>query len=334
MAAVSPPTNWREELVRVDHNLTSNTKLSFHAIHDHWDTTTAVPQWGNEINSFPTVLNDFQGPGMSLITNVATLLSPSMVNNFSFGYTWQHITLADVAGAGVSLSRAGLDSLQYPMGDLFNNGFGGKLPGLLISGNNEAYGGTGFAVDTSYMPWSHLLEKTAVRDDLSKVVGKHTLQMGVEFIHAGRTESSAANGANTGDVQGLLTFNNAGNASTTGNAFADFLFNTDSFSGAYSPSTGEDIRYYQQDNVQAPYQVSYWDVEPYVQDDWRVTPRLTVNLGLRLSLFGNWKPVNQTLYNWVATDYDPNVWTNAQYTVNFHQGYLEDVMRTPSARCQ
>jgi hypothetical protein len=179
------------------------------------------------------------------------------------------------------------------------------------------------------MPWSHLLQKTAVRDDVSKVVGKHTLQMGIQFIHAGRTESSAANGANTGDVQGLLTFTNAGNASTTGNAFADFLFNTDSFSGAYSPSTDEDIRYYQQDNVQAPYQVSYWDVEPYVQDDWRVTPRLTVNLGLRLSLFGNWKPVNQTLYNWVASDYDSNVWTNAQYTVNFHQGYLEDVNANP-----
>jgi hypothetical protein len=329
VGTVSPPTNWREELVRIDHNFNSNNKISFHGVHDHWDTTVPVPQWGNEVNSFPSVLNDFQGPGLSVITNVTSVLSPTVVNSFSFGDTWQHITLNDVAGAGVSLSRAGLDSLQYPMGDLFNNGLGSKIPGLVISGNNEAYGGTGFAVDTSYMPWSHLLEKGTVRDDVSKVIGKSTLQFGVQFVRALRVESSAANGANTGDVQGLLTFSNSGNASTTGNAFADFLFNADSFFGGYSPTTTEHLRYYQQDNVQAPYRVHYWDAEPYVQDDWRVTHRLTVNMGLRLSLFGNWQPVNQTLYNWVATDYDPNLWTNAQYTVNYHQGYLEDVNSNP-----
>src|ERR1019366_5394996 len=70
---------------------------------------------------------------------------------------------------------------------------------------------------TSYMPWSHRLEKATVRDDVSKVIGKHTLQFGVQFTRARRTETSAANGANTGDVQGLLTFNNSGNFYTTNN---------------------------------------------------------------------------------------------------------------------
>ena len=322
-------TSWREELGRIDQNLSSSTKISFRGIHDHWVTTTPVPQWGNVINSFPTVLNDFQGPGVSAIVNVTSLLSSSMVNNFSLGYTWQHITLADVAGAGVDLSRSGLDSLQYPIGDLFNNGLGGKLPGIVIGGDNQAYGGAGFAVDTSYMPWSHRLEKATVRDDVSKVIGKHTLQFGVQFTRARRTETSAANGANTGDVQGLLTFNNSGNFYTTNNAFADFLFNADSSFGQYLPSSHEDIRYYQQDNAQAPYKVGYWDAEPYVQDDWRVTPRLTVNLGLRLSLFGNWQPVKQSLYNWVPEAYDPNVWANSQLSINSNQGFLQDANLNP-----
>ena len=30
------PTNWREELIRVDHNLTDKQRLTFRYIHDSW----------------------------------------------------------------------------------------------------------------------------------------------------------------------------------------------------------------------------------------------------------------------------------------------------------
>ncbi len=327
VGSVSPSTNWREELIRWDYNLTQNTKLAFHAIHDHWDTTTAVPQWANVVNSFPSVLNAFDGPGMSLVTNVTSVLSPTTVNSFSSGYTWQHIVLNDQPGPGVSLSRSGLDSLTYPPGNIFDNGNGGKLPGVVIGGTNQAYGGTGFAVDTSFMPWSHLLQKTALRDDMSKILGKHTLQFGAEYIHAGRTEMSAVNGANSGDVQGLMTFNNVNNLYSWGNSFADFLYNSES--RPFVLGTHEAMRYYQQDNIQAPYQVKYWDLEPYLQDDWHVTHRLMVNLGLRLSLFGNWEPVNQALYNWVPGAYDPNVWANSGLQINYAQGFLQSGYQQP-----
>src|ERR1700675_5108328 len=75
------------------------------------------------------------------------------------------------------------------------------------------------------MPWSHTNPTYAVRDDVAKAFGKHTLQFGAQYVYSQRNQSNNAIGAASGDLQGLLTFNNL--AHSTGNAFADFLVETD-----------------------------------------------------------------------------------------------------------
>ena len=69
VAAISPPTYWREELGRFDYSFTDNLRATFRYIHDSWDTTTTTPQWGYlqtaavHEQSFPTVENRLNGPG-------------------------------------------------------------------------------------------------------------------------------------------------------------------------------------------------------------------------------------------------------------------------------
>src|SRR5262249_22575013 len=53
------PTNWREELFRIDHNINDKMRLSFRYIHDSWDTLSPTPLWTN-IGSFPTVQTNFK----------------------------------------------------------------------------------------------------------------------------------------------------------------------------------------------------------------------------------------------------------------------------------
>ena len=309
VAVISPPTYWREELGRIDHNFTEAVRLSFRYIHDSWDTTTTTPQWGYlqtagiQAQNFPTVQNRINGPGTSLVVRLTDTISPSLLNEFVVSYVNAHITLSNVNGPGANLrplTNCAVNAVQGCMSFIFNNGAGGKPPGLVIGGTNAAYGGSGFGVDPAYTPWEHTNPTYSLSDNVSKAWTHHTLQLGVQVVDAQRSEKNGAIGAATGDLQGILTFSNqnAQSALTTGNAFANFLAGPGAPYCVGSTCTFNGIKSFQQDSAQLKYYNDYWVVEPYVQDDWRVNRRLTVNLGVRLSLFGDYHEKNLNAYNW------------------------------------
>ena len=337
VASVSPATHWREELFRIDHDLTEHHRLSFRYVHDSWDTETLAPQWGVVHNSFPTVQNQFNGPGLDMVFIVTSSLPHGFSNQFTASYVVEHISLFPEPGPGVtSLNRPGvLDDpasqggtsisgaplctqfappgtnyipssiTECPMGYIFNNGFGGNkpnglplMPGLVFQGNNGAYGGHGFAADTGYAPWNQANPTFTLRDDMSKTIGKHTLQWGFWGAFVEQNELSGVTGANSGDLQGLLTFSNQQSRYTSGNAFADFLSGA-GFVPNLTPSLAlGGIKSYTQDSGQAKYYNRNKTAEFYLQDDWRILSNLTINIGVRASLLGAWYNPQDTAYNW------------------------------------
>jgi hypothetical protein len=305
-AIVSPSTYWREELGRLDYSFTQSVRLSYRYIHDSWNTTVATPEWGYVQNSFPTVENKLNGPGTSMVVRLTDTVSPSLLNEFVVSYVDAHVTLSDVNGPGANLQPLTDCSATLQIGctsHIFNNGAGGKPPGIVIGGTNAQYGGNGFTVDPSYPPWEHTNPTYSLSDNVSKSLagGKHTLQLGVQVLDAQRSETNGAIGAATGDLQGLLTFSNQNNYATSGNAFADFVGPVDSL------GSGNAIKTYQQDSAQLKYYNNYWVTEPYVQDDWHLNQRLTLNLGVRLSFLGNYHEKNLNAWNWLSSAYSPTV---------------------------
>ncbi|MGA9542554.1 MAG: carboxypeptidase regulatory-like domain-containing protein, partial [Candidatus Sulfotelmatobacter sp.] len=324
-AVISEPTRWREELGRIDHDFNPKIRLSLRFIHDAWNTVVPIPEWqhlpSNTLNSFPTVQNKFDGPGVSVVARLTQTINPTFLNEFSASFANSHITLTNVDGPGGAnyLRPAGLGepggacTTVCPLGALFNNGFEGKAPSIVIGGNNQEYGGNGFTVDTSYMPWEHTNPTYSLRDDLSKVIKRHTLQFGVQGIIAQKNETNDASGAATGDVQGLLTFSNInGGVNSTGNAFANFL--------ALLGSGDNPIQSYTQDSAQSRYHNRYLIGEPFVQDDWKLNSRLTLNLGVRFSLFGLYHEKYLREYNWDPAAFSPAL--ASQVSVNPTNGQL------------
>lgn len=132
---------------------------------------------------------------------------------------------------------------------------------------------------------------------LETIKGKHQLQAGFEI------EKQFMNEGQPVAPSGSYTFDNTATSSTTfagdGSDYASFLIGVGAYPGGqiYGPNFSKDIF-----GAQAsPYYAAY------IQDDWKVLPTLTVNLGLRWDIFGGrTERFNRLEY------FDPNV----QYTVN------------------
>jgi len=271
-SAPATPTHWREELIRVDHNFTDNIRVFGRFIHDSWNTITPTPLWGNGA-SFPTIQTAFVGPGVSAVASMAANISPTLLNEFTFSYTTDHIFLNALGPAQRPSSMT--------MTGLFNNGFGGVMPAVSVTGGIN-YDTGGFSLDTGYFPWNNANPTYTFKDQISKIVGGHNLFIGVYAVAAEKNEQ------NSPYVQGILNFDNTSPVST-GNAFADMLVGN--------------IQSYSQTNLKAKYYNRYKIVEPYFQDDWHISKRLTLNLGVRISLFGTYREKYQQAYNFDPSAY-------------------------------
>ena len=285
-AAPSQPTNWREELIRVDHNINDKWRVMFRYAHDSWDTVTATPLWTNA-GSFPTVETNFVGPAESLVGRLTTTVSPTLLNEFVFSFTTDHIVLTST---GTPDANAWKRTSSYNAGSLFpsaNNG--GKLPGFSVSGGNGGIYGDGFGQDPGYIPNGPYNSNPTYtyRDNVTKVIGNHNLQFGAYTAFAQKNELSATEPS----TNGFLNFDTT-SPNSSGNPFADLLLGN--------------IFSFGQASAQPKYYNRYKIVEPYFQDDFHATRRLTLNLGLRVSLFATYREKYKNAYN-----FDPAKWVAA-----------------------
>ena len=267
------PTHWHEELFRIDQNFNDKLRFFFRFIHDSWNQIEPTPEWGNGA-SFPTVQTNFVGPGVSLVANLTANVSPTLLNEFTFSYTTDHIFLNAIG----PVARPS----DMTMTGLYNNGFGGLMPAVGVAGGVN-YDTGGFSLDTGYFPWNNANPTYTYKDQLTKIVGGHNLFFGAYVVAAEKNEE------NSPYIQGILGFDNTDAAISTGNAFADFL-------------TGQ-IASFNQTNQKVKYYNRYKIVEPYFQDDWHISKRLTLNLGLRLSMFGTYFEKYHQAYNFETSAY-------------------------------
>jgi hypothetical protein len=258
--------NNRQWLTRLDYNISDNTKLYLRYNYQRETQLFPVGLWwrqGGQV-PYPTSVEG-KNKSDSVTASVTHVFSPTMTNEFIFGYTFVGFPNVFSDPSKVDRSKVG-----YNYKGIFKNGVaqipslgqsGGEAALVFNPGGFEAGGaGQGLYAD-KYMP--------SIGDNVTKVWGTHTIKAGFywEWI---RNAQPANNNTN-----GYLQVSASGN-NTLGNPYADLM--TGTLSGGYNESSFNRIN-----------DISYNTYEFFLQDQWKVMKNLTLELGARFSHFQPWR---------------------------------------------
>jgi len=132
-------------------------------------------------------------------------------------------------------------------------------------------------------------------DTLTWVINKHNLKMGADFV---RNVGQDGFASGRSDPRGTMTYANP-RAATGCQAKPCFGARTDPFTDFLLGLPATSVSYVAQ--ARPPMDVHNLEQGYFFQDDWKVTPRLTVNLGLRYELISPFIDKNDILLNFDPT---------------------------------
>lgn len=264
VSAHKVPTNFSENLIRVDQNISDKASLFVRFTDDSWVKETVPALWVG--STYDTTATNYIVPARQTVMHLNYNISPTLMNEFVMSYTDTPHFIAVLAGPA-SIAKSVDKPSDWSASTFFPANSAVKLlPGLNVSGGLPF----SFYADNGNYRGPYDAEPVfTYRDNLAWVHGKHTIKTGVFLEKFQLTEQFGF------ETQGYYTFQNSGPL-TTGNGLADmFLGNIYSYQEGTFNNHG---------NYTGGYGVGHWrrtDFEPYVQDDWKATRRVTLNFGLR-----------------------------------------------------
>jgi hypothetical protein len=274
----SPVNRW-EARGRGDYDPTENDKISVvYTKQNEADINKFCVWWcPGDTGLSPSPLNATTKADL-WTANYTRVIGASMTNELSFFRTYFTFPPAFTDPAAMNVSAAGYTTFA-PFGVPSAQSFE-QLPSMVSWGCSISTSAGCF--DGIYVPammkdfnnaFGNIKKIYAVQDNFTKLLGKHSLKAGIFWDRNNQVQTTSYGNW----TQGLLDFEQYATF-TTNNPYADMLLgHTDSLSQVSDAPTHD---------------MSYYEYAFYVQDQWKMTNKLTLDLGVRVEHEGNWAPTS------------------------------------------
>ena len=248
---VSPSKNGYNQWVgKLDYRINSKNTVFFRRGETPWENFSRVV-WGNN-EAEPSGEAPSTRRAISYSADWTSTLTPTLVFNLRGGLARTENYSGNIYGVGYDPRKLGFSDALVSQFDTI------QFPRFTIGAYSEL--GTAPASADISDTWS-------VQPNVSWVRGKHTMKIGLELRLYNQNNIGPGYASGTYTFSRAWTQQNAQRADAlSGNDFASFLLG--------NPASGSVDR-----NINTAFSWKYYGI--YIQDDWKITRRLTLNLGAR-----------------------------------------------------
>lgn len=263
--------NTRQEVARVDFDISNNWKSVSRYTHDYSDTVEPGGLFFGVV--VPNVAaTRTEVPGNVFSTELRATLGQSL-NEFRYQLSGNKIATVDLE-ANVN-TRAAL-GIQIP--ELFPENNANRIPTLVGTGMSTVGAGQGYNIEY----WNHSLS-----DNLTHQRGSHVYKVGVLVAFEQKNENAG------NETQGRFAFGTGGGRT----GFQNFLTgNRDGLCGNACS--------YSESEIDITNQLRFNRYEMFAQDTWRIRPNITLDYGVRYALYPKIVDKNDVLTNFVPARWE------------------------------
>ncbi len=254
ISSANQPIYVTDYVLRMDHKLTDKYQLLGHYLHDSVSQSYAQPMLGWSGSSYPTISSLLNNPSWSATVKLTATLKPNLLAEAAFNYDGNVIKITNSANSEVPAG--------WSVNNYFNNG-SKNLPGVTWGAPYGTHISPGSA------PWNNAAQDYSPIFSMSYVEGKHSMKFGFGYNRYTKNQQLF------GEPGSNVTF-----GTQTGDSFMDMVLG---LSANYDQTQALPTRHYVNNTTSV-----------YAMDNWKVTPNLSLQLGLRYDALPHaWERNNQ-----------------------------------------